>query len=169
MDCRTQEVDMRVVDIMTKNVTCVASHEALSTAARLMWDCDCGALPVVDGEGKAIGMITDRDICMATWSRDQSPSQLRVSDGMSRQVFCCSSSDSLADAKELMRQKQIRRIPVVDTSGRLCGIVSLADIARLSDIPLNRPVTNELGPEEIARTLANICQPPQGNGAEARA
>jgi CBS domain-containing protein len=160
---------MRVVDIMTKNVACIASEESLSTAARLMWDCDCGAVPVVDGEGKVIGIITDRDICMAAWSRDQAPSQLRVADGMSRHIYSCSPSDTLAYAKELMSAKQVRRIPVVDASQRLCGIVSLADIARLSEIPPNRPVTNELGAEEIALTLANICQPPHENGAQARA
>jgi CBS domain-containing protein len=160
---------MRVIDVMTKDVACVRSDEPLSAAARLLWDCDCGALPVVDSEGKAIGMITDRDICMATWSRDERPSSLTVSDAMSRQIFCCAPTDALGSAEDLMRARQIRRVPVVDGNGHLRGILSLADIAKRSELPARRPTASELGPEVIALTLANICQPPRGAGATARA
>src|SRR5687768_2334487 len=118
---------MKVTDLMTRKVACVRADEPLSSAAKLMWDCDCGAVPVIDGSDRVVGMITDRDICMATWSRDQAPSGISVHQAMSEELHQCSPDASVATAEGLMRSKQIRRIPVVDENQRLAGILSLAD------------------------------------------
>jgi len=125
-----------------------------------MWECDCGAVPVIEeASGRVVGMITDRDICMATWSNDRAPSAIPVSAAMSRELFYCSSDDDIASAERLMRLKQIRRIPVLNEERKLVGIISLADIVAQSQTDGARWNELELAPHEIAATLANICQP----------
>src|SRR6185295_9031194 len=121
---------MQVQELMTTNVATCRADDACSAAVRLMWDCDCGSVPVLDQDGRLAGMITDRDICMAAWSRDISPSAIPLSLVMSRELTVCSSTDDLAAAERSMRANQIRRLPVVDGDRRLLGILSLADIVR---------------------------------------
>jgi CBS domain-containing protein len=144
---------MRVKDIMTSNASCVQASESLSAAAKLMWDCDCGAVPVIDESSKVIGMITDRDICMSCWTQDRSPSALQVSQSMSRELYSCSPEDTLASAESTMRSKQVRRLPVTDGQGRLAGIISLADLVKHTS-----GARRDVVPEELAKTLAGICQ-----------
>ncbi|MFZ5894862.1 MAG: CBS domain-containing protein [Myxococcota bacterium] len=157
---------MLVRDLMTTNVASLQSNETLSEAARLMWNCDCGAVPVTDSVDRVIGMITDRDICMATWSKDQPPSAIRVRDAMSGELFHCGPSDSVSSAENLMRSQQIRRVPVLDGDQKLVGILSLADIVKESQRPSSRR-SSELSSSEIAATLANICQPRTGRTSSA--
>src|SRR5688572_27513387 len=147
---------MRVKDIMTSNVSCVRLTDSLSDAAKLMWDCDCGAIPVIDDSSKVVGVITDRDICMSCWTKDRAPSGLQVSESMSRQLFCCSPDDNLATAENTMRPKRVRRLPVTDGQGRLAGIISLADLVKHTDGSAGR--RQEVVPEEVASTLAGICK-----------
>src|SRR5260221_9521661 len=126
---------MNVEDLMTQNVALVRPEQTLGMAAQLMWDCDCGALPVVERDSaKVVGMITDRDICMAAWSRGQAPNVIFVGEVMSREVATCHPDDTIAHAESSMRGSQVRRLPVVDGAQRLIGILSLADIARATDV-----------------------------------
>jgi CBS domain-containing protein len=149
---------MIVADLMTRNAATIRSGQTLAGAAQLMWDCDCGAVPVVERDGdKVIGMVTDRDICMATWSRNLPPSSIFVDEVMSTELVRCSAQDSIARAGALMRSNQIRRIPVVDSSERLVGILSLADIARAKDFAESRS-DPELSSDGLATTLAGICR-----------
>ncbi|HEY6558528.1 MAG TPA: CBS domain-containing protein [Polyangiaceae bacterium] len=150
---------MRVSELMTKVVACVRCNDPCGVAAKLMWDCDCGAVPVVDEGERVVGMITDRDICMAAWSRDSAPSAIRTGDVMSRQLYFCSPGDGVGLAENLMRSHQIRRIPVLDGERRLAGILSLADIARAGGRADPRSTGSEVAPMQVASTLANICQP----------
>jgi CBS domain-containing protein len=148
---------MKVSDLMTKHVACVRVDDPLSNAAKLMWDCDCGAIPVLGKNERVIGMVTDRDICMASWFKDQPPSTLHVSDAMSQTVFHCAPDDTVAYAEGLMRSKQIRRVPVLDSKQRLLGIISLADIVRQGSKKGRKSA--ELGADQITQTLAQIVQP----------
>jgi len=150
---------MKIRDLMTKKVASVRATDSTALAARLMWDCDCGAVPVLDGDGRAIAMITDRDICMAALMRDRPPSAIAVSEAMSRELQCCGPDDSVAAAEELMRRHQIRRVPIVDRDGRPLGLLSLADIVRATDRHRGR-TDRQVPPEEIAVTLADICATP---------
>jgi CBS-domain-containing membrane protein len=144
---------------MSKDVACVRESETLSAAAKIMWDCDCGSVPVLDEAGqKLVGMITDRDICMSTWSKDSAPSSIKVADVMSRQISACSPEDNLATAEGIMRSRRVRRVPVVDSAGKIVGMLSLADIARKADRERNQQTSQEITAEEIAATLANVCQ-----------
>jgi CBS domain-containing protein len=144
---------------MTSQVVTVLPDEALATAARLMWDRDLGALPVVEGtDSHPIGMLTDRDICIAAWSKGRLLAELKVSDAMSANVITCSHSDSLATAESLMRASKIRRLPVVDDVGRVIGIVSLADLVQNAGKPTFRDEP-ELSLEQFAFTMSAICEP----------
>ena len=147
---------MKVRDLMTSGVASIDSDDSLSSAARMMWECDCGVIPVTR-EGRVLGVITDRDICMASWIRNQPLSELRISDSMSRELFSCSPDDNVSVAERLMQSRQIRRLPVIDREGHLVGILSLADIVRGTE-RAGRGVS-DVSSNEVASTLATICQP----------
>lgn len=136
---------MIVLDLMTSDCASVTIDDTLSAAAGKMWEKDCGSLPVLDGE-TVVGMITDRDICMATWSRGSAPDALRVLDAMSTKIVSCTTGDSIKQVEATLRSQQLRRLPVTDPQGRLLGIISLADIARRAE------------GNGVATTLAGICQ-----------
>jgi CBS domain-containing protein len=149
---------MLVEDLMTRNVASVRSDQSLAVAAQLMWDCDCGALPVVDADAaRVVGMITDRDICMATWSRGLAPGAITVGEVMSKNLAACQPRDAIARAESIMRTKQIRRLPVVDSGRRLLGILSLADIARAAGATSKLESDRDLSGDVLATTLAGIC------------
>jgi CBS domain-containing protein len=155
---------MDVQKLMTTKVSCVRSGDTLSAAARVMWDCDCGAVPVVDpASDEVVGIVTDRDICIATWSHDQRPSSISVSEAMSSDVVTCLATDSVAAVEILMREKQVRRVPVVDRHRRLVGIVSLGDIA----IAAHRDASLDTAPaRDVAAVLARVSTR-QSDGATA--
>lgn len=119
---------MNVEELMTPNLEVCAPDTTLANAAMQMWHNDCGALPVADQNNKILGMITDRDICMGLATRQQSPDSVRVADVMSSNVYACAPDDEVHTAMETMAEAKIRRLPVVNKEGELCGILSLNDI-----------------------------------------
>jgi len=121
---------MMVSDLMTREVEACRPGQSLAEAAGLMWRRDCGAVPVVDEGGAVVGIITDRDICMALASRRAYASEVAVGEVMSRDVVTCTPEDDAEEALEAMRRRQVRRLPVVDAHGRLAGILSVADVLR---------------------------------------
>jgi CBS domain-containing protein len=114
---------------MTQDVRSCGAQATLQDAAQLMWEHDCGCLPVTDPDGRMVGMITDRDMCMAAYTRGQALSQMTVESAMSRETISCSPNDSLRTVEALMRERQIRRIPVV-ADGQLVGIIGIGDLIR---------------------------------------
>ena len=149
---------MKVQSLMSKKILVCGFEESLSTAAQLMWDGDCGAIPVMDHNGKAIGMITDRDICMATYTQGLPPQAIAVKTAMSRELVACAPTDTVAQAERLMRDHKIRRLPVIDEHGDLVGLLSLNDLAlQFGREKLSRQ--KEVRGSELAETLAAVCQP----------
>jgi CBS domain-containing protein len=122
---------MGIEKLMNKFPATCGPDETLNEAARRMQGSNCEFLPVTAGEGsqRLVGMITDGDICMATQLRGRSLKELRTRDEMAREVCVCTPGDGFARAEAIMREARIRRLPVVDESGRLLGVLSLADIA----------------------------------------
>jgi CBS domain-containing protein len=121
---------MKVKTIMTRDPACCRPEDSMHAAARLMWDNDCGAVPVVDGTtGKLNGIITDRDMCMAALLSNRPAHLIPVSDVMASEVCTCREDDDLRTVHATMRDNQIRRLPVVDEEQRLVGLVSLNDLA----------------------------------------
>jgi CBS domain-containing protein len=146
---------MRVEQLMSQPAVTCRSDDSLHTAARLMWDHDCGALPVVGDGGKVVGVITDRDACMAAYTQGLPLQAVPVSRAMSRQVFSCRPDQAIEAAEKLMAEKQVRRLPVLDGEGRPVGMLSLNDVAREA---ASRP-GNGLA-SDVAKTLGAIGQPP---------
>ena len=119
---------MRVLDVMTIDATTCPPGASLAEAAGLMWECDCGVIPVVDEDEKVVGMITDRDICMAAALTGRDLSNLDVGSVISGLVTTCKSEDDVQSALATMREKQLRRLPVIDADGKLQGVLSLNDL-----------------------------------------
>ena len=119
---------MKIQDVMTSPARSCRPSDTLVEAARSMWDNDCGALPVLDGDGRPAGMITDRDICMALARTNRFPGDIRVREVMSAHPFMCKRGDEIGAALVTMAKQQVRRLPVVDENGCLIGILSINDI-----------------------------------------
>jgi CBS domain-containing protein len=153
---------MRVEKLMTREVKSCRQEDSLARAAQLMWEGDCGFLPVcaADGANRVAGIITDRDICMAALFQGRPLADLRVADVMNRQVQVCLPSDTLADAERTMATARVRRLPVVDKQGSLLGMITLADLAREAEREQTLQSPQVRG-SEISVTLASICQPPR--------
>jgi CBS-domain-containing membrane protein len=149
---------MNVFEIMTRRVFSCRPGDTLATAAGLMWDHDVGCLPVVDEGGQVVGMVTDRDICMAAYTRGTCLRDITISSVMSRRLHACAPEQSVATAEEIMRLDRIRRTPVVDARGRLLGILSLADLAREA-VHQKRRKHGEPLDAEVTSTLAAVSEP----------
>jgi CBS domain-containing protein len=123
---------MRVQEVMTDHVRCCGPDDDVATAAAMLWETDCGALPVVE-DGRLAGIVTDRDICIAIGTRDRIPHELKVRDVETREVATCSPGDDVHSAMEVMRRTKVRRLPVVGDDGRLLGLLSLNDLILRAD------------------------------------
>ena len=144
---------MKVQDVMTDEVQSCAPETNLATVAMQMWRGDFGAMPVVAGR-KVVGMITDRDICMAAATKHRDPANIRVKEVISGQVYGCSCDTDIHEALKIMQQKQVRRLPIITPEdGRLQGIVSMNDVALKTQA--GREV--ELSAEDVEQTLRAIC------------
>jgi CBS domain-containing protein len=119
---------MKVKELMTTAVATTPPNANLARAARLMWDRDCGVLPVVDATGHVMGMITDRDICRAVTTHARPASRIAVEEIASHHVYSVTPEDDAETALQAMTAHQVRRLPVVDAGGHLKGILSMNDI-----------------------------------------
>jgi CBS domain-containing protein len=154
---------MKIKELMTSDVRYCSPTTNLAAAAKIMWEADCGAIPVADERGKVIGMITDRDICIAGATRARGEGEIPVQDVISQELYTCAPGDDVRAALEIMKTRKVRRLPVVDSSGRLAGIVSIHDIAL-------RSRTNkgaELSPDAVLDTFIAITAPARTFAASA--
>ncbi|HXG61734.1 MAG TPA: CBS domain-containing protein [Planctomycetota bacterium] len=144
---------MKVKDACTPSAKTCSPEANLAHAAVLMWENDCGLVPVVDGEGRPVGVITDRDIAIAVGTRGRPASEITVQEAMSRNPRTVRPEDEVRSALEVMETTQIRRLLVVDGRGVLVGVLSLSDIVRRLD--------GRGGPagEEVLEALKAICRP----------
>lgn len=120
---------MNVDEIMTRDVWTCSPEDSLAEAARLMWERDCGCVPVVDEAGRVQAMLTDRDICMAAYTQGGTLRDLKVRSAMSDHVVSVSPDEPVAMAERMMQENQVRRLPVMAEDGRLLGVLSLNDLA----------------------------------------
>ncbi len=119
---------MKVSEAMSRDVRTVSPNQSICDAARMMADQDTGALPVADND-RLVGMITDRDIAIRAVAQHKSP-DARIQEAMSHEVLYCFDDQDVREVARNMGEQQVRRLPVVNRSKRLVGIISLADIAR---------------------------------------
>ena len=151
---------MDIFKLMVRRVFTCRPHDSLDTAAGIMWDNDVGCAPVVDEAGRVAGMITDRDITMAAYTRGVPLIQIDVASVMSRDVRVCSPHQTVGEAEEAMCRGRVRRMPVVDGEGKLVGIVSLNDLAREA-IRQQKRRQRDVSGDEIAATLAAVGENPR--------
>jgi CBS domain-containing protein len=118
-------------DVMTREPACCEAGESIARVASIMKKEDVGAVPVVDSQEdkKLIGIITDRDIVVKVVADGHLADRAVVRDAMTSQPVCCEQTDDVQRAVELMGERQVRRMPIVDAQGRLCGIIAQADVA----------------------------------------
>jgi CBS domain-containing protein len=120
---------MELNTLMTANPACCGRDTPLREVAKLMADNDCGMIPVVDAQGMPLGVVTDRDIAIRAVAGGKEGAGTTAGDYMSTPVRTVPMDTSLADCCAAMESAQVRRMPVVDGDGRICGVVAQADIA----------------------------------------
>lgn len=139
---------MKCRDVMTKYIKMCHSNCTIKDAVQIMQDLNCGAVPVVNDKLEPVGMVTDRDIALYVILKNKNPAESKLEEFMSKPVISCFENDDIDVAIQMMREKKIRRIPVVDEKNKLVGIISLGDVA---------VVTHELG--EACEALQDISTP----------
>ena len=122
---------MKISEVMTREVKTVRPDQTAKEAASFMLSEDAGSMPVSDGD-RLVGMITDRDIAVRGVAKGHGP-DTPVRELMTDEVICVREDDDVEEVATKMSQAQVRRLPVIDASEKLCGIVSLGDLARQTD------------------------------------
>ncbi len=132
--------DAQAADLMSSPAVACSVDATLNDAARLMWENDLGVVVVVDDEGRPISMLTDRDISMAAYTQGVPLYHAAVTSAMSRSLVKAQTTTTVDDLRAMMTESGVRRIPVVDAAGRLCGIVGLSDVISesLAGLPKDR-------------------------------
>ena len=143
---------MKVRDVMTADVQACQPDTDLAAVAKMMWDHDCGFVPVVDRHGTIVGTVTDRDICIAAATRGLPPGRIAAFQVMSSPVRACLPGDTITNVLATMKQFKVRRLPVIDANGLLKGVVSMNDVVLATE--------HSKGPalRAIVSTLAAICE-----------
>lgn len=139
---------MKVKEIMTENPSVCDLNESLAEAAKTMWDADCGVLPVLKDGREVVGLITDRDICMALAMRDSNPAAVSAEEILSGDIYSVAPEDEIDKALQVMQEHQVRRLPVINPEGELEGILSM------NDIVLRAP---DIRSEDVVDTYKAIC------------
>ena len=148
---------MKVKDLMTTSPTACTLTNSLADAGGMMWQNDCGILPVVAEGGKVVGLITDRDICMAGVLNGRNLTNIAVDDVISRKVFSCKADDDVRNALKAMQENKVRRLVVVDDLGMLEGIVSMNDIVLRAEGAKDKK-SPEVSYADVVNTYKSICQ-----------
>jgi CBS domain-containing protein len=146
---------VKVKDVMTRDVQLVRPEETAQEAARLLADIAAGAVPI-GRDLRPEGVLTDRDILIRLVAEGKDPTTTTVGSIMSADLLCCHENDEAEATAEAMRQRQVRRMPVLDNEGRLAGIVTLSDIAR------GRPAEQMTREEELREAAGDKPATAQG-------
>jgi CBS domain-containing protein len=155
---------MLVQDIMQQPAITCRRDDTLNRAAQLMWEHDCGALPVVDEGNCLVGMLTDRDALMAAYTQGGALRDLFVRDAMSSSVYSCRGDEPIEVAERIMGEQQVRRVPVVDEYFQPVGVLSINDLAR--DAARHKHHGQD---REFIETLAAVCAPRLEESARSQA
>lgn len=141
---------MKIKDVMTAAPRTCSLSTSLAAAAALMLDGDCGILPVVE-DGKLVGVVTDRDMCIALATRNARASEVAIGEVVQSPVYTCGPDDDVRVALETMKQHRIRRLPVEGFGGTVLGVISM------NDLLLAAGAKKAVRDTEVAETLRAIC------------
>jgi len=156
---------MIVKEVMNREVTTCEPETTLEAAAILMWDNDCGTVAVLDDAGRAIGIITDRDICMAVALQHKAASEIQVQEVMSRQLFTCQPENDIMNALKTMSFQKVRRLPVTNDSGQVEGIISIEDLIAHAERGRRGIQVPELSYDDTMTALKAVCRTHLSGGA----
>jgi CBS domain-containing protein len=143
---------MKVNEVRTKSPAYCSADTNLGAAAEIMWKRNCGFLPVVSPQQNVVGVITDRDMCIAMATRNRLPGQVTVQEISSMVTYSCQPDDDVQAAMDIMADKKVRRLPVIDASGKLEGILSVDDVI----LRAGSQIPGSLAPEYILSTLRKL-------------
>jgi CBS domain-containing protein len=146
---------MKVVDVMMGTPYHCRPETNLGSATEMMWTGNCGFLPVVGHDEKVVGIITDRDICVALGTRGRPSGEVTVAEVMTSNVHSCAPQDEIHKALRAMREGHVRRLPVISKEGRLVGVISMDDVLLRAEAP-SLGKNPELSSEEIVKTYRAI-------------
>lgn len=155
-------VDMNVQALMNRNVKCAGTDASVADVILIMEKNDCGTVPIVNAQNKVVGMITDRDICLALGPRPLPAAGIPVTEVMSGSVYACGPDEEVPAALQTMRNKKVRRLPVIDDKGRLVGILSMDDVVLHAEARKAEKAEkkSELGYGQTVETLKAIYERP---------
>lgn len=148
---------MKVRDAMMDRPCYCRAENNLGSATELMWKANCGFLPVQSADGKVIGVITDRDVCIALGTRNCPAGEVSVGEVMSRKLYTCAADDDIHMALQTMREAKIRRLPVIAENGRLVGVLAMDDILYRAE-PRSGGNEPEMSSDEVVRTFRSMAQ-----------
>jgi CBS domain-containing protein len=148
-----------VKELMSRNVCVVRHWETLDQVARLMWEHDFGCVPVVDESTQLVGIITDRDVCMAAYTQGRRLDQIHIGSACTRTVYPVEPDTTLEAAETLMRTRRVRRLPVCDARGSVVGMLSLADLAVHLNARPDTAMADGLSSMSIAATVEAVSEP----------
>lgn len=149
---------MKVKEICTWNPWVCPADATLADAAQIMWDGDCGSVPIVDSGGKVVGMISDRDITIAALTKDRVSRSVEVREVMTGNVYSCGPEDDVRGALRTMGLRRVRRLPVIDEHGILKGILSISDCIRHAK-PMFELNGSGIPSDELLDALQALCTP----------
>lgn len=158
---------MRVQDVMMRTPAYCSPETNLGSAVQLLWERDCGFLPIVDAKRKLIGVVTDRDLCVALGTRCQAAGRITVGEVATGKVYSCNEKDDIHAALETMAKRRVRRLPVVNGEGVLQGILSMDNVV-LHTESSGFGHKAELSNEDVVNTLRQIYGPLVPQVAEAQ-
>ena len=138
---------------MTSDVGYCEPHQDLATAAAIMWHRDCGFVPVVDHEKRVVGVVTDRDVCIAVATQNRLASEIKINEIIGTDLTACRVDDNVEKALKIMRKRQLRRLPVTNENGSLAGVVSVADFLRHAG-----KGKKEIAPKKVFAALKKISE-----------
>jgi CBS domain-containing protein len=145
----------RIADLMQRDVASCRPYEPLNTVGRLMWDRDVGVVVIVDEQLRPLSMITDRDLAMAAYTQGATLANIGVRSCMSQRLVTCLEDATASDALELMQQNRVRRLPVVDLTGKLVGVIGFGDLSKAAS---NKKLKTGLKVMDLAGTLSKILE-----------
>jgi CBS domain-containing protein len=146
---------MQVRDVMVGPPVCCSSKTNLGEAAEIMWNQNCGILPIVNIQNKVIGVVTDRDLFIALATRNRLPGELTVGDVTNGHVYSCKPDDDIHSALGKMGEGRVRRLPVLDHFGKVVGILSMDDI--ILDVQMGEHP--DLSSQDVVHALKRLYGP----------
>jgi CBS domain-containing protein len=159
---------MKVQDAMMRTPVYCNPETNLGSAIELLWNRNCGFLPIVDAKQKLIGVVTDRDLCVALGTRNRLPGQITVGEVATGEVYSCRVQDDIHAALQTMAKRRVRRLPVVNENGVLEGILSMDNVV-LHTEHAGSSRKAELSDEDVVETMRQIYGPQVPQVVEARA